>query len=84
MSPSLGGSYLSSWQPSAVDAALKVKSHVYSLEGQDFQYTQMFGSEARSLVSVIYRLLQMSAKDTAIKYKTPQCTGMEELNDLLL
>ncbi|XP_077317682.1 sphingomyelin phosphodiesterase 4 isoform X1 [Lithobates pipiens] len=64
MSPSLGGSFLSSWQPSILDTALKVKSHVYSLEGQDFQYTQMFSTEARSLV---LRLAQMiiQAKQTA-------------------
>ncbi|XP_072271682.1 sphingomyelin phosphodiesterase 4 isoform X2 [Pyxicephalus adspersus] len=64
MSPSLGGSFLSSWQPSIIDTALKVKSHVYSLEGQNFQYTQMFGSDTRSLV---LRLAQMiiQAKQTA-------------------
>ncbi|XP_069817272.1 sphingomyelin phosphodiesterase 4 isoform X3 [Dendropsophus ebraccatus] len=56
MSPNLGGSFLSSWQPPITDASFKIKSHVYSLEGQDFQYTQMFGSETRNLV---LRLAQM-------------------------
>ncbi|XP_066459665.1 sphingomyelin phosphodiesterase 4 isoform X2 [Eleutherodactylus coqui] len=64
MSPSLGGSFLSSWQPPITDASFKIKSHVYSLEGQDFQYTQMFGSETRNQV---LRLAQMiiQAKQTA-------------------
>lgn len=64
MSPNLGGSFLSSWQPPITDASFKIKSHVYSLEGQDFQYTQMFGSETRNLV---LRLAQMiiQAKQTA-------------------
>ncbi|XP_075424572.1 sphingomyelin phosphodiesterase 4 isoform X3 [Ascaphus truei] len=64
LSPSLGGSFLSSWQPPITDASFKVKSHVYSLEGQDCQYMQMFGSEARNLV---LRLAQMiaQAKQTA-------------------
>ncbi|KAG9487410.1 hypothetical protein GDO78_007322 [Eleutherodactylus coqui] len=64
MSPSLGGSFLSSWQPPITDASFKIKSHVYSLEGQEFQYTQMFGSETRNQV---LRLAQMiiQAKQTA-------------------
>ncbi|XP_063769104.1 sphingomyelin phosphodiesterase 4 isoform X2 [Pseudophryne corroboree] len=64
MSPNLGGSYLSSWQPPIMDASFKVKSHVYSLEGQESQYMQMFGSDARNLV---LRLAQMiiQAKQTA-------------------
>jgi len=51
MTPTLGGSFLSSWPPAITDASFKVKSHVYSLEGQDFQYKQMFGTEVRNLVS---------------------------------
>lgn len=51
MSPTLGGSFLSSRSPAVTDASFKVKSHVYSLEGQDFQYKQMFGTEVRNLVS---------------------------------
>ncbi|XP_072839221.2 sphingomyelin phosphodiesterase 4 isoform X1 [Pogona vitticeps] len=49
-SPSLGGSFLSPRIPNVTDASFKVKSQVYSLEGQDFQYTQMFGPEVRNLV----------------------------------
>lgn len=51
MSPTIGGGFLSSWPPAITDASFKVKSHVYSLEGQDFQYKQMFGTEVRNLVS---------------------------------
>lgn len=51
LSPSHGGSFLSSRQPSGTDAVFKVKSHVYSLEGQDCQYQQMFGTELRGVVS---------------------------------
>lgn len=51
MTPTLGGSFLSSWPATITDASFKVKSHVYSLEGQDFQYKQMFGTEVRNLVS---------------------------------
>ncbi|KAM3939237.1 sphingomyelin phosphodiesterase 4 isoform 2-T2 [Leptodactylus fuscus] len=64
MSPNLGGSFLSSWQPPITDASFKIKSHVYSLEGQDFQYTQMFGSETRNLVLRLAQLI-MQAKKTA-------------------
>lgn len=49
--PSFTGSFLSSWPPAVTDASFKVKSHVYSLEGQDCKYTPMFGPEARALVS---------------------------------
>ncbi|XP_044131445.1 sphingomyelin phosphodiesterase 4 isoform X2 [Bufo gargarizans] len=64
MSPSLSGSFLSSWQPPIADASFKIKSHVYSLEGQDFQYTQMFGSETRNLVLRLAQLI-IQAKQTA-------------------
>lgn len=46
-----GGSYLSPRQRVMSDTAFRVKSHVYALEGQDCQYTQMFGSELRGSVS---------------------------------
>lgn len=49
--PSFTGSFLSSWPPAVTDASFKVKSHVYSLEGQDCKYTPMFGPEVRALVS---------------------------------
>lgn len=45
------GSFLSSWPPAVTDTSFKVKSHVYSLEGQDCKYTPMFGPEVRTLVS---------------------------------
>ncbi|XP_077149710.1 sphingomyelin phosphodiesterase 4 isoform X2 [Ranitomeya variabilis] len=64
MSPNLGGSFLSSWQPPITDASFRIKSHVYSLEGQDFQYTQMFGSETRNLVLRLAQLI-IQAKQTA-------------------
>nr|XP_023415264.1 sphingomyelin phosphodiesterase 4 [Loxodonta africana] len=53
MTPTFTGSFLSSWPPAVTDTAFKVKSHVYSLEGQDCKYTPMFGPEVRSLVSEV-------------------------------
>lgn len=44
-------SFLSPWPPVVTDGSFKVKSHVYSLEGQDCKYTPMFGPEVRTLVS---------------------------------
>ncbi|PIO29602.1 hypothetical protein AB205_0124150 [Aquarana catesbeiana] len=86
MSPSLGGSFLSSWQPSILDTALKVKSHVYSLEGQDFQYTQMFSTEARSLMNSA-QLSQFTVKLGNVKDENgrnhlPDCVQTE--NGVLL
>lgn len=49
--PTFTGSFLSSWPPAVTDTSFKVKSHVYSLEGQDCKYTPMFGPEVRTLVS---------------------------------
>lgn len=49
--PTFPGSFLSSWPPAVTDTSFKVKSHVYSLEGQDCKYTPMFGPEVRTLVS---------------------------------
>ncbi|XP_075023986.1 sphingomyelin phosphodiesterase 4 isoform X4 [Calonectris borealis] len=46
------------------DASFKVKSHVYSLEGQDFQYKQMFGTEVRNLVLKLAQLI-CQAQQTA-------------------
>nr|XP_033812458.1 sphingomyelin phosphodiesterase 4 isoform X4 [Geotrypetes seraphini] len=59
LSPCLGGSFLSTWPPAITDVSFKVKSHVYSLEGQDCQYKQMFGPEVRALV---LRLAQLIAQ----------------------
>uniref|UniRef100_A0A803VQ99 Sphingomyelin phosphodiesterase 4 n=1 Tax=Ficedula albicollis TaxID=59894 RepID=A0A803VQ99_FICAL len=64
MSPTLGGSFLSSRSPAVTDASFKVKSHVYSLEGQDFQYKQMFGAEVRNLVLKLAQLI-CQAQQTA-------------------
>ncbi|XP_052545959.1 sphingomyelin phosphodiesterase 4 isoform X2 [Tympanuchus pallidicinctus] len=64
MTPTLGGSFLSSWPPTITDASFKVKSHVYSLEGQDFQYKQMFGTEVRNLVLKLAQLI-CQAQQTA-------------------
>lgn len=55
LSPSGGSylspSYLSPRQRVMSDSVFRVKSHVYALEGQDCQYTQMFGAELRGSVS---------------------------------
>ncbi|XP_053938586.1 sphingomyelin phosphodiesterase 4 isoform X2 [Cuculus canorus] len=64
MTPTLGGTFFSSWPQTITDASFKVKSHVYSLEGQDFQYKQMFGAEVRNsvlkLAQVICQAQQMA------------------------
>ncbi|XP_053295050.1 sphingomyelin phosphodiesterase 4 isoform X1 [Pleuronectes platessa] len=59
LTPSQGGSFLSSRQRVVTDMVFRVKSHVYSLEGQDCQYKQMFGSELRG---AIMKLIQMIAQ----------------------
>ncbi|XP_075626163.1 sphingomyelin phosphodiesterase 4 isoform X2 [Balearica regulorum gibbericeps] len=64
MTPTLGGSFFSSWPSAMTDASFKVKSHVYSLEGQDFQYKQMFGTEVRNLVLKLAQLI-CQAQQTA-------------------
>ncbi|XP_035246878.1 sphingomyelin phosphodiesterase 4 isoform X1 [Anguilla anguilla] len=64
LSPAHGGSFLSSRQPAEVDAVFKVKSHVYGLEGQDCQYTQMFGAELRAAVLKLVQIMAQ-ARQTA-------------------
>ncbi|XP_040889076.1 sphingomyelin phosphodiesterase 4 isoform X2 [Toxotes jaculatrix] len=59
LTPSQGGSYLSSRQKVVTDMVFRVKSHVYALEGQDCQYKQMFGTELRG---AIMKLIQMIAQ----------------------
>ncbi|XP_016892298.1 sphingomyelin phosphodiesterase 4 isoform X2 [Cynoglossus semilaevis] len=59
MSPSQGGSYLSSRHKVVPDAVFRVKSHVYAMEGQDCRYQQMFGTELRAAVT---RLIQIIAQ----------------------
>ncbi|XP_004874941.2 sphingomyelin phosphodiesterase 4 isoform X2 [Heterocephalus glaber] len=60
----LPSSFLSPWPPAITDASFKVKSHVYSLEGQDCKYTPMFGPEVRTLVLRLAQLITQ-AKQTA-------------------
>lgn len=60
LTPSHGGSFLSSRQPAATDHVFKVKSHVYSLEGQDCQYKQMFGTELRGTVLKLVQIIAHS------------------------
>ncbi len=62
LTPSHGGSFLSSRQPVGTDSIFKVKSHVYSLEGQDCQYNLMFGPDLRNNVSWLLMLDLISAK----------------------
>ncbi|KAM4649531.1 sphingomyelin phosphodiesterase 4 isoform 2-T2 [Amazona ochrocephala] len=64
MTPTFGGAFFSSWPPTTADASFKVKSHVYGLEGQDFQYKQMFGTEVRNLVLKLAQLI-CQAQQTA-------------------
>lgn len=70
LSPAHGGSFLSSRQPAGTDAVFKVKSHVYSLEGQDCQYKQMFGSELRGVVGIT-TLLIMFLASVMYRYNAP-------------
>nr|XP_004670854.2 sphingomyelin phosphodiesterase 4 isoform X2 [Jaculus jaculus] len=69
--PTITGSFLSPWPPAVTDASFKVKSHVYSLEGQDCKYTPMFGPEVRTLVLRLAQLITQ-AKQTA-KSISDQC-----------
>uniref|UniRef100_A0AAY4A163 Sphingomyelin phosphodiesterase 4 n=1 Tax=Denticeps clupeoides TaxID=299321 RepID=A0AAY4A163_9TELE len=77
LTPAHGGSFLSSRQPVATDAVFKVKSHVYSLEGQDCQYKQMFGTELRyalnaGQLSQLMANLASTQDDMGFK-KLPDC-----------
>ncbi|XP_028285053.1 sphingomyelin phosphodiesterase 4 isoform X2 [Parambassis ranga] len=64
LTPSQGGSYLSSRQRVVTDMVFKVKSHVYALEGQDCQYKQMFGTEIRGAVMKLIQIIAQ-ARQTA-------------------
>uniref|UniRef100_A0A672Z822 Sphingomyelin phosphodiesterase 4 n=1 Tax=Sphaeramia orbicularis TaxID=375764 RepID=A0A672Z822_9TELE len=64
LTPSQGGSYLSSRQRVVTDMVFRVKSHVYSLEGQDCQYKQMFGTELRGTVMKLIQIIAQ-ARQTA-------------------
>ncbi|CAH2295438.1 sphingomyelin phosphodiesterase 4 isoform X1 [Pelobates cultripes] len=76
MSPNLGGSFLSSWQPPITDASLKVKNHVYSLEGQEHQYVQMFGTDARNLVlRLAHMIVQAKQSAKSLSDNSPDALG---------
>uniref|UniRef100_A0A8D0MMP0 Sphingomyelin phosphodiesterase 4 n=1 Tax=Sus scrofa TaxID=9823 RepID=A0A8D0MMP0_PIG len=80
--PTFTGSFLSSWPPAVTDASFKVKSHVYSLEGQDCKYTPMFGPEVRALLSEA-QLAQLTlalgtAQDENGKKQLPDCVVGED------
>ncbi|XP_040015711.1 sphingomyelin phosphodiesterase 4 isoform X2 [Xiphias gladius] len=64
LTPSQGGSYLSSRQKVVTDMVFRVKSHVYALEGQDCQYKQMFGPELRGAVMKLIQIIAQ-ARQTA-------------------
>ncbi|KAM3621484.1 uncharacterized protein V6R79_011795 [Siganus canaliculatus] len=64
LTPSQGGSFLSSRQRVMTDMVFKVKSHVYALEGQDCQYKQMFGTELRAAVMKLIQIIAQ-ARHTA-------------------
>ncbi|XP_036679899.1 sphingomyelin phosphodiesterase 4 isoform X4 [Balaenoptera musculus] len=80
--PTFTGSFLSSWPPAITDASFKVKSHVYSLEGQDCKYTPMFGPEIRALLSEA-QLAQLTlalgtTQDENGKKQLPDCIVGED------
>ncbi|XP_062487360.1 sphingomyelin phosphodiesterase 4 isoform X3 [Pezoporus occidentalis] len=82
MTSTFGGAFFSSWPPATADASFKVKNHVYSLEGQDCQYKQMFGTEVRNLLSGA-QLTQMMkncemAQDKNGKNQLPDCIESED------
>ncbi|XP_068171017.1 sphingomyelin phosphodiesterase 4 isoform X2 [Antennarius striatus] len=66
LTPSHGGSYLSSRQRVMTDTVFRVKSHVYALEGQDCQYKQMFGAELKGAVMKLIQIIAQ-ARHTAKK-----------------
>ncbi|XP_016133082.1 sphingomyelin phosphodiesterase 4 isoform X3 [Sinocyclocheilus grahami] len=62
LTPSHGGSFLSSRQPVGTDSIFKVKSHVYSLEGQDCQYNLMFGPDLRKNVLKLIQIIAQARR----------------------
>ncbi|XP_013925565.1 PREDICTED: sphingomyelin phosphodiesterase 4-like isoform X2 [Thamnophis sirtalis] len=94
LTPSLGGSFLSGRALTITDASFKVKSHVYSLEGQDAQYRQMFGTDVRNLVGWLVllsgqgspslnRTVALWHKSWAPKLPPPRAQGQINLVSLL-
>ncbi|KAK7143383.1 hypothetical protein R3I93_014511 [Phoxinus phoxinus] len=81
LTPSHGGSFLSSRQPMGTDSVFKVKSHVYSLEGQDCQYHLMFGPDLRKTVLKLIQIIAQ-ARQTA-KRISDHSTEMAANNSFL-
>ncbi|XP_067280430.1 sphingomyelin phosphodiesterase 4 isoform X2 [Pseudorasbora parva] len=81
LTPSHGGSFLSSRQPMGTDSVFKVKSHVYSLEGQDCQYNLMFGPDLRKTVLKLIQIIAQ-ARQTA-KRISDHSTEMAANNSFL-
>uniref|UniRef100_A0A673N5I2 Sphingomyelin phosphodiesterase 4 n=1 Tax=Sinocyclocheilus rhinocerous TaxID=307959 RepID=A0A673N5I2_9TELE len=81
LTPSHGGSFLSSRQPVGTDSVFKVKSHVYSLEGQDCQYNLMFGPDLRKNVLKLIQIIAQ-ARQTA-KRISDHSTEMAANNSFL-
>uniref|UniRef100_A0A3B3Z9V9 Sphingomyelin phosphodiesterase 4 n=1 Tax=Periophthalmus magnuspinnatus TaxID=409849 RepID=A0A3B3Z9V9_9GOBI len=86
LTPGQGGSFLSSRQRVVTDTVFKVKSHVYSIEGQDCQYKQMFGTELRGALNQ-GQLTQLmsnlgSSEEDANAKQLPDCIQGE--NGLIL
>ncbi|XP_052444379.1 sphingomyelin phosphodiesterase 4 isoform X2 [Carassius gibelio] len=81
LTPSHGGSFLSSRQPVGTDSVFKVKSHVYSLEGQDCQYNLMFGPDLRNNVLKLIQIIAQ-ARQTA-KRISDHSTEMAANNSFL-
>ncbi|KTG42330.1 hypothetical protein cypCar_00043369 [Cyprinus carpio] len=86
LTPSHGGSFLSSRQPVGTDSVFKVKSHVYSLEGQDCQYNLMFGPDLRKNLNAgqLSQLMDnvASVDDEGASKQLPDCIPSE--NGLVL
>nr|AAI71455.1 Smpd4 protein [Danio rerio] len=81
LTPSHGGSFLSARQPMGTDNVFKVKSHVYSLEGQDCQYNLMFGPDQRKNVLKLIQIIAQ-ARQTA-KRISDHSTEMAANNSFL-
>uniref|UniRef100_A0A671KCP8 Sphingomyelin phosphodiesterase 4-like n=1 Tax=Sinocyclocheilus anshuiensis TaxID=1608454 RepID=A0A671KCP8_9TELE len=81
LTPSHGVSFLSSRQPVRTDSVFKVKSHVYSLEGQDCQYNLMFGPDLRKNVLKLIQIIAQ-ARQTA-KRISDHSTEMAANNSFL-
>uniref|UniRef100_A0A3Q3G495 Sphingomyelin phosphodiesterase 4 n=1 Tax=Labrus bergylta TaxID=56723 RepID=A0A3Q3G495_9LABR len=86
LTPSQGGSFLSSRQRVMTDVVFRVKSHVYALEGQDCQYKQMFGTELRGALNQgqLSQLISnlSSSQDDGNSKQLPDCIQGE--NGLIL